>query len=227
MKYILEKNGKREIVEKKKHSKNYYISAVLKWLFCIGILALTLLLFQFLDKKLNDGRIVNKIINSGLSVSSTEKTENTESIAVHIAELTESELYEIVPETPYTEADLDYTNPDSRSQAENDDPGARPEISGQVENMEDYSAVFLGYPIWNGQAPKIISTFLESYDFSGKTIVPFCTSGSSPIGSSAENLRSLAPGADWLEGMRFSGSSDRDTVSDWISSLGLGLGAAS
>lgn len=82
MKYILEKNGKREIVEKKKHSKNYYISAVLKWLFCIGILALTLLLCQFLDKKLNDGRIVNKIINSGLSVSSTEKMENTESIAV-------------------------------------------------------------------------------------------------------------------------------------------------
>ena len=82
MKYILEKNGKREIVEKKKHSKNYYISAVLKWLFCIGILALTLLLCQFLDKKLNDGRIVNKIINSGLSVSSIEKTENTESIAV-------------------------------------------------------------------------------------------------------------------------------------------------
>ena len=82
MKYILEKNGKREIVVKKKHSKNYYISAVLKWLFCIGILALTLLLCQFLDKKLNDGRIVNKIINSGLSVSSTEKTENTESIAV-------------------------------------------------------------------------------------------------------------------------------------------------
>jgi len=82
MKYILEKNGKREIVEKKKHSKNYYISAVLKWLFCIGILALTLLLCQFFDKKLNDGRIVNKIINSGLSVSSTEKTENTENIAV-------------------------------------------------------------------------------------------------------------------------------------------------
>ena len=82
MKYILEKNGKREIVEKKKHSKNYYISAVLKWLFCIGILTLTLLLCQFLDKKLNDGRIVNKIINSGLSVSSTEKMENTESIAV-------------------------------------------------------------------------------------------------------------------------------------------------
>lgn len=82
MKYILEKNGKREIVEKKKHSKNYYISAVLKWLFCIGILALTLLLCQFLDKKLNDGRIVNKTINSGLSVSSTEKTENTENIAV-------------------------------------------------------------------------------------------------------------------------------------------------
>lgn len=82
MKYILEKNGKREIVEKKKHSKNYYISAVLKWLFCIGILALTLLLCQFLDKKPNDGRIVNKIINSGLSVSSTEKTENTENIAV-------------------------------------------------------------------------------------------------------------------------------------------------
>lgn len=81
MKYIREKNGKREIVEKKRHSKNYYISAALKWLFCIGILALTLLLCQFLDKKLNDGRIVNKIINSGLDVSSTEKLADTESIA--------------------------------------------------------------------------------------------------------------------------------------------------
>ncbi len=81
MKYIREKNGKREIVEKKRHSKNYYISAALKWLFCIGILALTLLLCQFLDKKLNDGRSVNKIINSGLDVSSTEKLADTESIA--------------------------------------------------------------------------------------------------------------------------------------------------
>ena len=131
-----------------------------------------------------------------------------------------------MPEEPYTSADLDYTDSSSRSQVEGRDPAARPAISGSVENMEDYEVIFLGYPIWNGQAPKIISTFLESYDFAGKTIVPFCTSGSSGIGSSARNVEGLTSGATWLDGARFSGSASRDSVAQWVNGLGLELSAA-
>ncbi len=89
--------------------------------------------------------------------------------------------------------------------------------------MGQYDVIFLGYPIWWGQAPKIISTFLESYDLSGKTIVPFCTSGSSGVGSSATNLQSLASGATWLDGQRFSGGASRSTVETWVNGLGLTL----
>ena len=89
--------------------------------------------------------------------------------------------------------------------------------------MEDYGVIFLGYPIWWGAAPKIISTFLESYDFDGKTIVPFCTSGSSSIGSSASALESLTSGVQWLDGQRFSGSVSQDTVAQWVDGLDLEL----
>lgn len=153
-------------------------------------------------------------------------TGNTEHIAEHLQAILDADLYEIVPEVPYTSADLDYTNSSSRSQVEGRDPDARPAISGSVEDLEAYDVIFLGYPIWNGQAPKIISTFLESYDFAGKTIVPFCTSGSSGIGSSARNVEGLTSGATWLDGQRFSGSASRETVGQWVDALGLDLNAA-
>ena len=91
--------------------------------------------------------------------------------------------------------------------------------------MEQYDTVLLGYPIWHGQAPRIISTFLESYDFTGKTIVPFCTSHSSGIGSSASALESLTSGAQWVDGQRFPGSASQDTVAQWVDGLGLELSA--
>lgn len=153
-------------------------------------------------------------------------TGNTENIAERLAGLLDAGLYEIVPEEPYTDADLDYSSDGCRASQEQNDPAARPAISGGVENMEDYEVIFLGYPIWWGDAPKIISTFLESYDFDGKTIVPFCTSGSSSIGSSADGLEALTQGAAWLEGQRFSGSDSQETVSQWVDSLGLALGQA-
>lgn len=153
-------------------------------------------------------------------------TGNTENIAEHLASILDADLYEIVPQVPYTSEDLNYSNSDCRANREQNDPAARPAISGGVENMGDYEVVFLGYPIWWGDAPKIISTFLESYDFDGKTIVPFCTSGSSSIGSSADDLAALTQGATWLEGQRFSGSASRETVSQWVDSLGLTLGQA-
>lgn len=148
-------------------------------------------------------------------------TGNTESIAQHIQTILGTDLYEIVPEDPYTSEDLNYSNDDCRANQEQNDPSARPAIDGSVEHMEDYDVVFLGYPIWWGQAPKIIHTFLESYDLDGVTIVPFCTSGSSGIGSSATNLQSLAPNANWLSAQRFSGSASQDTVASWVEGLDL------
>lgn len=97
-----------------------------------------------------------------------------------------ADLYEITPQQPYTEDDLAYYT-GGRADQEQDDPIARPAISGSIEDMAQYDVVFIGYPIWHGQAPRIISTFLENYDFSGKTIVPFCTSHSSGIGNSDTN----------------------------------------
>jgi len=148
-------------------------------------------------------------------------TNNTESIVNHLETSLDADLYEIVPETPYTSDDLNYNDPSSRSSQEMDDPDARPAISGSVENMEQYDVIFLGYPIWWGEAPRIINTFLESYDLSGKTIAPFCTSASSPLGSSAENLQELTDSVTWLEGRRFSGGASASDVQSWVDSLNL------
>ena len=148
-------------------------------------------------------------------------TNNTEGIANHLDSILDADLYEIVPETPYTEADLDWHDSSSRTTLEMNDAAARPAISGSVENMEQYDVIFLGYPIWWGQAPKIMYTFLESYDLNGKTIVPFCTSGSSGVGSSATNLQEVAQDAEWLEGHRFSGGASESDVQTWLDSLDL------
>lgn len=147
---------------------------------------------------------------------------NTEQVAQIIQQETGGDLFEITPATPYTD---DYNELlDIAQQEQSDD--ARPELAGQVENWEQYDTIFIGYPIWWGDAPKIISTFLETYDFDGKTIVPFCTSGSSSIGGSVSDLEALTSGAAWLEGQRFSGSASQETVSQWVDSLGLDLGQA-
>ncbi|MDE5910999.1 MAG: aldo/keto reductase [Clostridia bacterium] len=151
-------------------------------------------------------------------------TNTSGTIAQHIATTTKGRLYEIVPETPYTAEDLRYYT-GGRADQEQADPTARPQINGGVDGMEKYDVIFLGYPIWHGQAPRIISTFLESYDFSGKTIVPFCTSHSSGIGSSDTNLHSLAPSAEWVSGRRFSSGTSQQTVADWIDSLDLNKSA--
>ena len=150
-------------------------------------------------------------------------TNTTEGVAQRLAESIDADIYEIVPQVSYTSADLNYSNSNCRANLEQNDPSARPAISGSVNDMSQYDVVFIGYPIWWGQAPKIISTFLESYDFSGKAIVPFCTSGSSPIGSSATNLQGLASGVEWLEGGRFSSGVTRADLAAWVNGLGLDI----
>lgn len=148
-------------------------------------------------------------------------TGTTKGVAEHIASGLNAELYEIVPEQPYTSTDLDWNDNNSRSTLEMNDPNSRPAISGSVENMEQYDVVFIGYPIWWYDAPRIVSTFMESYDFSDKTIVPFCTSGGSGIGSSASNLEKLTNNAEWLEGQRLNGNDSQDEVMEWVDSLEL------
>ena len=152
-------------------------------------------------------------------------TNTTEGVAEMIADSLPADIYEIVPEQPYTDDDLNYHDDNSRSTIEMNDSSARPAISGSVEDMEQYDIVFVGYPIWWGDAPRIVSTFVESYDFSGKTIVPFCTSGGSGVGSSATNLEALTDGVTWLPGTRLNGGSSRETIVDWVNGLGLDLKA--
>lgn len=147
-------------------------------------------------------------------------TGTTRPLAEYAGDILGADIYEITPQQPYTDDNLAYYT-GGRADQEQDDPSARPAISGSVENMGQYDVVFIGYPIWHGQAPRIISTFLESYNFSGKTIVPFCTSHSSGIGSSDTNLHSLAPDAQWLSGQRFAGGATRDEIEQWIDSLDI------
>ena len=148
-------------------------------------------------------------------------TGTTKGIAQQLATGLGADLYEIVPETPYTSADLNYNDHSSRSSLETDDPDARPAISGTVENMGQYDVVLIGYPIWWGNAPRIMNTFVESYDFSGKTLAAFCTSGSSGFGSSDSTLRAAADTALWLEGTRFSGSASSEEILKWANGLGI------
>lgn len=146
-------------------------------------------------------------------------TGNTKAAAEQIAEFTGGELYEIVPANPYTEEDLDYSNDQSRTSQEMDDPTARPEIGSEDIVMNGFTTLYLGYPIWHGQAPRIMSTFVEHYNFDGLTVIPFCTSGGSGIGSSAETLEELAGSGKWLTGERFSSGVSEDEVQTWIESL--------
>ncbi|MDE7301987.1 MAG: flavodoxin [Oscillospiraceae bacterium] len=162
-----------------------------------------------------------EVQESKVLVAYFSATNTTEGIAKHIANGLNADIYEIVPETPYTDADLNYNDSSSRTTIEMNDPDSRPAISGSVEDMEQYDIVFIGYPIWWGDAPRIVSTFMESYDFSGKTIVPFCTSGGSGIDSSAENLEQLTSGTEWLSGNRLNGGDSQDTVMEWVNGLEL------
>ena len=149
-------------------------------------------------------------------------TDNTKTIAEYVAESAGADIYRIEAAVPYTSTDLNYNNSDSRTSKEQNDPLARPEIAGEFPSLDQYENVYLGYPIWWGQAPKIMYTFVEHYNLSGKTVIPFCTSASSGIGTSATNLQAADTSqAVWLAGRRFSGSSPKSDVENWLAGLGL------
>ena len=147
-------------------------------------------------------------------------TGNTRPLAEYAAKHLSADLYEIVAAQPYTDADLNYNDNKSRSTIEQGDDTARPEIDGLIESIDGYDTIYLGYPIWWGEAPRIISTFLESFDFSGKTIIPFCTSASSGVGSSANLLHDLcSPETVWMDGKRFAIGTDESKIAAWIDGL--------
>ena len=139
----------------------------------------------------------------------------TGKLAARFADRIHADLFEIVPEQPYTKADCDWQDAHSRSSVEMNDTSCRPAIASHVENMEQYDVVFVGFPIWWYREPSIIDTFMESYDFSGKTVVPFATSGMSGIGDSGKNMAALAPGAKVEVGQRFEASAPAEKLAAW------------
>lgn len=145
----------------------------------------------------------------------------TAKLAKTLAGVTGGDLFEIVPETAYTAADLDWMDKKSRSTIEMKDPKSRPAIAGKVADMAQYDTVFVGFPIWWYQAPRIIETFLESYDFSGKTVIPFATSGGSGMGKTNEKLAPSCPGAKLLHGKVFNSYSSKADFSAWVETLSL------
>ena len=145
----------------------------------------------------------------------------TAKVAEELAKVEQADLFEIKPETPYSAADLDWTNQQSRSTLEMKDLNCRPATVGKVEDMARYDTVFVGFPIWWGREPSVVDTFLTGYDFSGKHIVPFCTSGGSGIGDTAKRIGELARGAAVDEGKRLGGTVSEADLKLWTDGLGF------
>ena len=157
--------------------------------------------------------------DSKIIVAYFSQTGTTKSVADKINGIVGGEIYEITAKIPYTSEDLNYNDRNTRATVEQNDSSSRPEIGSEKISFENCKVLYLGYPIWWGQAPRIMDTFVESYDFTGITVIPFCTSGSSPIGSSATRLSSLAGTGTWLEGHRFSSGASESDIKSWIEGL--------
>lgn len=146
----------------------------------------------------------------------------TAKVAAELAKAEGADLYEIKPEVPYTTADLDYTEKQSRSNLEMADPACRPAIAGKVEDMSRYDAVFVGFPVWWGREPSIVDTFLESYSFEGKKIIPFCTSGVTGAETASEHIRGIVgANVDVEPGKRLGAEGSPEEVRTWTELLSL------
>ena len=157
--------------------------------------------------------------NSKTLVVFFSATGNTKTVAEKIAKIESADLYEIKPEKEYTSADLNWNDSNSRATKEQNDKTARPAISGEKINLDNYSKIYIGFPIWWGEEPRILDTFVESYDFNEKTVIPFCTSGSSGISSAESNLKNNANGGEWKNGKRFSAAAEDSEISSFIDSV--------
>ena len=146
-------------------------------------------------------------------------TGTTKGVAERIATVTDADIYEIVPAEPYTSDDLNWNDKSSRTTKEQNDKSARPAIGSETIDLTGYTTIYIGFPIWWGEEPRIMDTFVESYDFTGITLIPFCTSGGSGIGRSGPNMEELAGTGTWLDGARHSGSISETDLQSWIEGL--------
>ena len=146
-------------------------------------------------------------------------TGTTKDVAEKIAAITDADLYEIKAAQEYTEADLDWHDDNSRTTKEQDDKSVRPEIGSDPVTLDGYTTIYIGYPIWWGEEPRIMDTFVESCSFDGVTMIPFCTSGSSGIGRSGTNLAENAGSGNWLDGQRFGAGASESEIQSWIDGL--------
>lgn len=146
-------------------------------------------------------------------------TGTTKDVAEKIASITGADTYEIKAAQEYTDADLDWNDSNSRTTKEQNDPSVRPEIGSEAVSLDGYTTIYIGYPIWWGEEPRIMDTFAESYDFEGKTVIPFCTSGSSDIGRTGQNLADNAGSGTWIEGRRFGAGASEDEIRSRIEDL--------
>lgn len=157
--------------------------------------------------------------HSDVLVAYFSATGTTKGVAERIAAVTGGDLYEIVPAEPYTDDDLNYSDMNSRSTLEQNDKNVRPQIGSEDISLEGYTTIYLGFPIWWGEEPRILDTFVEKYSFEGITVIPFCTSGGSGIGRSGPNMEALAGTGTWLQGNRFSGNVSEADLQAWIDEL--------
>ena len=159
--------------------------------------------------------------NSHILVVYFSATGTTKGVAEKLAEGLAADLYEIVPEEPYTDADLNYNDRRSRTSIETDDPTCRPAIAGELPELKNYDTILIGYPIWWGDVPRIVSNFVEHVDLTDKTLAVFFTSGGSGLGSSMKHLEQQAGAGTWLEGKRFSARTTVEELKNWAASLGI------
>ena len=161
----------------------------------------------------------NLATHSDVLVVYFSATGTTRGVAEKIAAITGGDLYEITAAVPYSADDLNYNDRNSRSTKEQNDKSARPEIGSADISLEGYTTVYLGFPIWWGEEPRILDSFVEKYSFEGITVIPFCTSASSGIGRSGPNMEALAGSGNWLDGKRFGGNVSEADLQSWIEGL--------
>ena len=187
-------------------------------LISITIIILGIVLFYVLNikpnKKTKETNQVENAEKNKTAIIYFSATGNTKKIANYIKEETNGDLIEIEPKEKYTSEDLDY-NDDCRANKEQNDDKARPEIANNID-VDKYDTIYLGYPIWWGDVPKIILTFLDNHNLDGKTIIPFCTSGGSDISKSEETLKNYKPNIKWESGQRFGESTTQEEIKNWI-----------
>jgi flavodoxin len=165
------------------------------------------------SQKKAETKMEKKVLVAYFSASGT-----TKGVAQQLAEVAGADLHEIKPEQPYTDADLDWNDKQSRSSVEMQDKKSRPAITDKLQNMQDYDVVYVGFPIWWYTCPTIINTFMEAYDFQGKTVIPFATSGGSSIKKACADLKAAYPNLNWKEGKLLNRAS-KDELQKWVESV--------